>query len=59
MKGACFRRPIPFWGGAINIGIGISDVGLGAGFGLSVKSAEDEIDKKIEAFRKAALKYCN
>ena len=42
---------------AINISIGVSDAGLGAGFGINILSTDDEIDRKIEAFRKTALKY--
>jgi dTDP-4-amino-4,6-dideoxygalactose transaminase len=42
---------------AINIGIGVSDAGLGAGFGINILSSNDEIDQKIEIFRKTAQKY--
>lgn len=42
---------------AINIGIGVSDAGLGAGFGINILSTNDEIDHKIETFRKIAKKY--
>ena len=41
----------------INIGIGVSDAGLGAGFGINILSTNDEIDQKIETFRKIAEKY--
>jgi len=44
-------------GRAINISIGVSDAGLGSGFGITVQSDEVEIDRKIEEFRKAASKY--
>jgi dTDP-4-amino-4,6-dideoxygalactose transaminase len=42
---------------AINIGIGVSDAGLGAGFGINILSTNDEIDQKIDIFRKIAEKY--
>jgi len=42
---------------AINISIGVSDVGLGAGFGITIRSDVDEIDRKIEEFRRVAEKY--
>jgi len=42
---------------AINISIGVSDPGLGAGFGITIKSDESEIDKKIEQFRKVVERY--
>lgn len=42
---------------AINISIGVSDVGLGAGFGINILSTNDEIDQKIEIFRKIAEKH--
>jgi dTDP-4-amino-4,6-dideoxygalactose transaminase len=42
---------------AINISIGVSDAGLGSGFGITVNSDEKEIDGKIEIFRKAVEKY--
>jgi len=38
---------------AINISIGVSDAGLGSGFGITIQSNEVEIDRKIEEFRKA------
>lgn len=40
-------------GRAINIGIGIADTGLGAGFGVTVLSDMNEVDEKIEQFRGA------
>ena len=42
---------------AINISIGVSDAGLGSGFGITVNSDEKVIDEKIETFRKAVEKY--
>ena len=42
---------------AINISIGVSDAGLGSGFGIKVTSDDDEIDSKIDIFRKIAEKY--
>jgi 8-amino-3,8-dideoxy-alpha-D-manno-octulosonate transaminase len=44
---------------AINIGIGISDAGLGAGFGVTVLSGLDEVDQKIERFCAAYRKRVN
>lgn len=44
-------------GRAINISIGVFDVGLGSGFGITVTSDNNEIDEKIEKFRKAVGKY--
>ena len=41
----------------INISIGVSDAGLGAGFGVNILSSNDEIDKKVEFFRNAVEKY--
>jgi 8-amino-3,8-dideoxy-alpha-D-manno-octulosonate transaminase len=42
---------------AINISIGVADVGLGSGFGITILSDNDEIDRKIEQFRKTVKKY--
>jgi dTDP-4-amino-4,6-dideoxygalactose transaminase len=42
---------------AINISIGVSDAGLGSGFGISILSDDEEIDAKIEQFRKCVTKY--
>ena len=42
---------------AINISVGVSDAGLGSGFGITVNSDEKEIDKKIETFRNVVEKY--
>lgn len=41
----------------INISIGVSDVGLGSGFGITIRSDENEIDQKVEQFTKVAEKY--
>jgi 8-amino-3,8-dideoxy-alpha-D-manno-octulosonate transaminase len=42
---------------AINISIGVVDSGLGAGFGIDIRSKKNEIDEKVEKFRKAVKKY--
>lgn len=42
---------------SINIGIGISDPGLGTAFGITITDNASEIDKKIEQFRSVAEKY--
>lgn len=42
---------------AINISIGVADVGLGSGFGVTILSDDNEVDKKIEQFRKTVRKY--
>lgn len=42
---------------AINISIGVADVGLGSGFGITILSDNDEIDRKVEQFRKTVQKY--
>jgi dTDP-4-amino-4,6-dideoxygalactose transaminase len=41
----------------INISIGVADVGLGSGFGVTILSDDDEIDRKIEQFRGTVKKY--
>jgi dTDP-4-amino-4,6-dideoxygalactose transaminase len=41
---------------AVNVGIGIADAGLGAGFGVTVASSFEEVDRKIEQFRRAYAK---
>jgi len=41
----------------INISIGVSDRGLGAGYGITIKSDNSEINKKVEYFRKVAERY--
>ncbi len=42
---------------AINISIGVADVGLGSGFGITILSDDDEIDRKIEQFRKTVQRF--
>jgi dTDP-4-amino-4,6-dideoxygalactose transaminase len=42
---------------AINISIGVADVGLGSGFGITILSGDQDIDRKIEQFRKTVKKY--
>jgi dTDP-4-amino-4,6-dideoxygalactose transaminase len=42
---------------AINISIGVADVGLGSGFGITIQSNDAEVDRKIEQFRKTVQKY--
>jgi dTDP-4-amino-4,6-dideoxygalactose transaminase len=42
---------------AINISIGVSDSGLGSGFGITIVSNNSEIDKKVDKFRKVVGKY--
>lgn len=42
---------------AINISIGVADVGLGSGFGVTILSDDNEVDKKIEQFRKTVKKH--
>jgi dTDP-4-amino-4,6-dideoxygalactose transaminase len=42
---------------AINISIGVADVGLGSGFGITIQSDDAEVDRKIEQFRKTVQKY--
>lgn len=44
-------------GRAINISIGVSDPGLGSGYGITIKSDDSEIDKKVEHFRKVVERY--
>jgi dTDP-4-amino-4,6-dideoxygalactose transaminase len=44
-------------GRAINISIGVVDSGLGAGFGIDITSNKNEIDEKVEKFRKVLKKY--
>ncbi len=38
---------------AVNLSVGVVDAGLGAAFGIHVKSTDDEIDRAAEAFRRA------
>jgi 8-amino-3,8-dideoxy-alpha-D-manno-octulosonate transaminase len=42
---------------AINISIGVSDAGLGSGFGVRMRDGADAVDAHVEAFRKVASKY--
>jgi dTDP-4-amino-4,6-dideoxygalactose transaminase len=42
---------------AINISIGVSDVGLGSGFGVTVRDGFDAVDARAAEFRRVALKY--
>jgi len=42
---------------AINISIGVSGPGLGAGFGITIKSDNSEIDREVEQFRKVVKRY--
>lgn len=42
---------------AINISIGVSDAGLGAGFGITINSSEEEINKKADRFIRVTKKY--
>ncbi len=42
---------------AINISIGVSDAGLGSGFGITIQSDEREIGRRVEQFRKVVKKY--
>jgi dTDP-4-amino-4,6-dideoxygalactose transaminase len=44
-------------GRAINISVGVSDRGLGSGFGITITSDDGEIDGKVEQFRKVVGKY--
>jgi dTDP-4-amino-4,6-dideoxygalactose transaminase len=42
---------------AINISIGVFDKGLGSGFGITITSDDNEIDEKVEQFKKVVKKY--
>ncbi len=42
---------------AINISIGVSDRGLGSGFGITITSDDNDIDEKIDRFREVIGKY--
>ena len=42
---------------AMNISIGVVDAGLGARFGISILSSENEVDISIEQFRRAVQMY--
>jgi 8-amino-3,8-dideoxy-alpha-D-manno-octulosonate transaminase len=38
---------------AINLSVGVVDAGLGAAFGINVRSTDDEIDEAARTFRRA------
>jgi dTDP-4-amino-4,6-dideoxygalactose transaminase len=40
-------------GRSINLSVGVVDAGLGAGFGINIRSTDGEIDRAAEAFRRA------
>jgi dTDP-4-amino-4,6-dideoxygalactose transaminase len=42
---------------AINIGIGVSDAGLGSAFGVTMRDGFDAVDVRAAQFRQAAQKY--
>jgi dTDP-4-amino-4,6-dideoxygalactose transaminase len=42
---------------AINISVGVTDAGLGSGFGISILSDNNEIDIKVERFRQCVKRY--
>jgi dTDP-4-amino-4,6-dideoxygalactose transaminase len=42
---------------AINIGIGVSDPGLGSAFGVTVRDSFAEVDARAEEFRRVASKF--
>ena len=42
---------------AINISIGVSDRGLGSGFGITVMSDKNEINERIDRFKEVVKKY--
>ena len=42
---------------AINLGIGVSDPGLGSAFGVTMRDGPDVVDARAEQFRAAAKKY--
>jgi 8-amino-3,8-dideoxy-alpha-D-manno-octulosonate transaminase len=61
-------KPVEYWRGmlpqtddllsrAINISIGVSDAGLGSGFGVRMRDDADVVDAQVEAFRSVASKY--
>jgi hypothetical protein len=64
-----YTRPEPkYWKGmlpqtdalvarAINIGIGVSDPGLGAAFGITVRDGFETVDARADQFRQVAAKY--
>ena len=42
---------------AINISIGVSDPGLGAGFGVSMHDGFEEVDRRAEKFQRVVKQY--
>jgi dTDP-4-amino-4,6-dideoxygalactose transaminase len=42
---------------AINIGIGVSDPGLGSAFGVTMRDGFDAVDARVAQFRQVAQKY--
>jgi len=38
---------------AINISVGVVDAGLGSAFGININSTDEEVDRKVEEFKKA------
>ena len=42
---------------SINISIGVADVGLGSGFGVTILSGDDEVDRRIEQFKDEVKKH--
>jgi len=45
------------WARAMNISIGVSDTGLGSGFGVTMRDGFDAVDACAAEFRRVALKY--
>ncbi len=43
---------------AINISIGVVDAGLGAAFGISIESTDEQVDRAIERFRRVVRDCC-
>lgn len=42
---------------SINIGIGVNDANLGAGYGVTIKDSDAVIDERANRFREAALRH--
>lgn len=42
---------------SINVGIGISDIGLGSGFGVTMNGGLEVVDQRVEQFRRVTMKY--
>ena len=42
---------------SINISIGVSDPGLGSGWGVTMNDGADVVDERAEQFRKVAERY--